>query len=152
GFVGYYQYHFRAAQAAFDRDEFESAKSHIDRCLTVWPRSVAAHLLAARIDRFMGQFIPAEQHLVEARRLDNDSSEALQIEWGLLSAHNQLTEQAEGAWIAYVARNGAESGMVLKTLCAIYMRESQPDRALYCLSQWMDLEPNRDTPYFWRGL
>lgn len=152
GFIGYYQYHFRAAQTAFDRDQFDAAKNHIDKCLAVWPRSVAAHLLAARIDRFMGQFLRAEHHLVEANRLDNGNSEALQIEWGLLSAHERISDQTEGALFDYVARQGAESAMVLKTLSAIYMREIQADRAHFYLGKWIEVEPKRDTPYFWRGL
>src|SRR5262245_4931781 len=96
-FIGFYQYHFRAAKAAFDQDQFDDAKSHIYKCLAIWPRSVAGHLLAARIDRFMGKYREAEKHLVSANGLDSGNTEALQIEWGLLSAHERISEQTEGA-------------------------------------------------------
>src|SRR5262249_19214132 len=56
-------YHFHAGQAALAQYKNESARAHLKQTLRIWPRSAAAHLLAARAERRAGQWAQAEQHI-----------------------------------------------------------------------------------------
>src|SRR5262245_39982182 len=100
--VGVYffgEYHFHAAQAALGDDELKAAERHIDRCLRVWPRSPAAHLLAARISRYLGKLNDAEAHLGVCSSVQGGASDATQLEWLLLRAQSGEFEALEaGLW------------------------------------------------------
>src|SRR6266852_3732279 len=76
-------YHFRAAQAAFQRQDFVLTQQELDKCFKVWPRSSRAHLLAARTARRQHAYKQAEQHLADCERLDG-KTDAVTLESVLL--------------------------------------------------------------------
>src|SRR3954454_5548314 len=59
----YVRHQWRAAQAALAADRLGEARSRLDVCLFVWPRSLEVHLLAARAARLSGDPQTAEAHL-----------------------------------------------------------------------------------------
>jgi diguanylate cyclase (GGDEF)-like protein len=80
-------YHLQAGDSALARFETTPAKVHLQKCLSVWPRSAVAHLLASRAERRAGEFVLAEQHLDQCRKYaDAEISEAAAFEWALQRA------------------------------------------------------------------
>src|SRR5262249_6479458 len=78
-------YHLHAGQTALQRYQNEAARAHLKSCLKIWPRSVTAHLLAARAERRAGDWTGAEQHLDECRKwADAQFAEEVAFEWSLL--------------------------------------------------------------------
>src|SRR5262245_33799522 len=65
-------WHYREAQKALGQRDFAGAQQHLTRCLTVWPRSTAVHLEAARAARKAGAFDEAERLLSRHRELGGD--------------------------------------------------------------------------------
>src|SRR5262249_44642698 len=63
GVYGWGCYHYGAAQEALKQERYRDARDHARQCLAVWPRSPAAHLLAARVERHDGAFDVAEEYL-----------------------------------------------------------------------------------------
>src|SRR5439155_22548850 len=53
----------RAGEDAARQYDFPTALDHFERSLSLWPRSAAAHLQAARAARRAGLFERAEDHL-----------------------------------------------------------------------------------------
>src|SRR5438445_13408846 len=60
-FYALHQWH--AAETEVREGRPAEARSHLNVCLFVWPRSARVHLLAARADRLSGDLEGAEAHL-----------------------------------------------------------------------------------------
>src|SRR5438132_801788 len=56
-------HHFRAAEQALHRYDFPEALAHLERCLRVWPNSVATRLQAAQAARRADLLERAEVYL-----------------------------------------------------------------------------------------
>src|SRR3954452_19506243 len=79
-------YQFRAAGDALREERGEEARRRVRRCLVIWPRSAAAHLFAARVERWNGDYDKAGFHVNECVRLQGGATEATQLETVLLRA------------------------------------------------------------------
>src|SRR5262249_34931161 len=77
--------HWRQAQVAAEDADFDQARTHLARCLQVWPRSGAVHFLQARTLRRAGAFDDALRELDETERLGGDPA-AVALERALLQA------------------------------------------------------------------
>src|SRR6516165_3359191 len=93
------EYHFRAAKEALAGYRLRQARAHLVRCLEVWPDSGMTHLLLGRVDRLLGEFASAEEHLTAAQRHLNHTDE-LDREYIFLQAQ---TGQMD-AWVPYLRR------------------------------------------------
>src|SRR5579885_2432931 len=72
GMVGTYlwaAYHLRAAREAVERYHTHEALSHLQACLTVWPRDPETLFLAARAARRTGEFDWADHYLDQYQEL-----------------------------------------------------------------------------------
>src|SRR5262245_26068720 len=76
-------WHWRAAQTALERDDFEAARGHLAACLKAWPGSAETHFLAARTARREGNLKEARRELGEAAGR-GWAPEALDLERALL--------------------------------------------------------------------
>ncbi len=63
------QHHFRAAEEAQERRDFQTALVDLQPYLAAYPESGPAHFLAARSERRAGRLTEAEAHLDTCRRL-----------------------------------------------------------------------------------
>jgi len=155
GLVGgvpwWFRHEFRAARQALDEERLSEATRHIENCLRVWPRSVAAHRLAARIARWRLDYPRAEEHLNACRRLQPSTTEEVQLEWILLRAERgEAKEVAPGLWDC-VAHDHAETEQILATLSRTYMRQLRYPSALHCLNAWLQRRPDTVRALDWRG-
>src|SRR5689334_23289329 len=57
------RHHYRAAEEALDRRDFEAASAHLEKCLDVSPKDTDSRLLAAQAARRQGKFDEARHHL-----------------------------------------------------------------------------------------
>jgi tetratricopeptide (TPR) repeat protein len=109
-------------------------------------------LLAARIDRVLGNYPEAEHHLAECVRIHRGSTEATQLEEVLIRAQaGEIKEVEAGLW-ACIEANHADSSAILETLARVYIRDSRMGAALACLKRWLEREPNTVRAWHWRGL
>src|SRR5207249_4098234 len=127
------------------------ARSHLNVCLFVWPRSARVHLLAARADRLSGDLEGAEAHLNRCLELQGGATEATQLEFLLLRAQAGEVDEVTPALFTYVENQHAETPLILKTLSGAYMRNLRYGPALQCLNRWIEEVPDAALAFFWRG-
>lgn len=144
-------FHYDAAQRALREDRHADARRHVDWCLIIWPSSLAAHLLAARIERSGGNFVQAEEHLNEVKRLEGHATEESQLEWLLLRAQQgEVDEVAPALWDC-VHRGHPQTVPILETLARTYMHELRFHPAHACLNAWLEREKDSVRALDWRG-
>jgi predicted Zn-dependent protease len=134
--------HYQLARQARIDLQLESARDHIQRCLRVWPWSVNAHILAARIARYESDYTTAEEHLEECKRLSGGMTADIQLEWTQLRAMSgELDSVVPGLWRC-VEEDHPERFEVLETLAVSYRRELNMRMALACLHRWLNEQPD----------
>jgi len=142
---------FRAARAALDKGLFDDARAHVRQCLKVWPADADAHFLAARIERRLGEFKAAEEHLKAYKRARGITDE-FQTEWVLLRAQGGEWPQLEQSLWKCVEENHPQTLEILETLAAGLMREARFGAATACLNEWLKRDPHNALALEWRGL
>jgi tetratricopeptide (TPR) repeat protein len=142
---------FAEAQAALKIGQPGEARARLRLCLRVWPRSVASHLLAARIERADSNYPEAERFLKEATRLQGGPSDATQLEWVLLRAQGGGLEEVESGLWNCVQNDHPETTEVLATLARSYMGNWQYQMAHLCLDLWLERQADAAQAYYWRG-
>jgi tetratricopeptide (TPR) repeat protein len=152
GLYGYALYQWQAAQAAVKADRMDEAQQRLDFCLTLWPRSIPVHLLAARVARLRGDFEGAEAHLNRCLKLNHGATEAIQLEFLLLRVQGGEEDEVAGDLFSlYVDQNSPESALILETLARAYMQNHRYGPAYACLSRWAEVAPDSAEPPRWRG-
>jgi tetratricopeptide (TPR) repeat protein len=145
------EYHFRAAEQCLERREFTQAQDHLDRCLGVWPRHPAVHLLKARAARRAGLFPEAERELETCKRL-KASRDAVALELALLQAQQgNLTPDLEAFLNGCVDQGHADSVLILEALSRGYAHNYRLHRALACLDRWLERRPDDVQALLGRG-
>jgi tetratricopeptide (TPR) repeat protein len=147
---GWAHWQERSARRELADEHLDEAKRHIDLALRVHDRSVAAHLLAARIARLRGAYSEAEQHLSRCDRRDG-LSEPVQLEWLLLRCQRGDVDELAPGLLASVERHHPESAAILEALAAVYMRQARYPEARRCLDRWVELAPDSPRALDWRG-
>jgi tetratricopeptide (TPR) repeat protein len=150
--LAWYIFHqWDAAQAAVKEGRQADAQRCLDVCLFVWPRSVPVHLLAARAARMRGDFAEAEAHLNRCLKLQNGSTEDVQLEFLLMRVQGGEADAVAPLLLKYVDVKHPESALILQTLSRAYMHNMRLRPALDALNRWIQLAPDQAQPYFWRG-
>jgi tetratricopeptide (TPR) repeat protein len=144
-------YHFRGAEQALREDRLDDAQRHVHLCLRVWNRTVATHLLAARIERALDHYAAIEDHLHEATRLQGGPSAATQLEWLLTRAQYGEVETVGPGLEGCVQQGHPESARMLEALARGLMRQIRLREAHVCLDRWIDLEPGAARAWYLRG-
>jgi len=144
------RYHFGAAQAAYERFDLEQARSELDRCLRLWPRSYRAHLLAARTARRLHADDQAEQHLAACELLEGDTA-AVGLESVLLQAQRGRLATSEEHLQQLIAADGPDCPLILEALAEGYFKLFQSPRALEALEQLLERQPANHLAYLLRG-
>jgi tetratricopeptide (TPR) repeat protein len=144
------EYHFRAAKEALAGYRLRQARAHLVRCLEVWPDSGMTHLLLGRVDRLLGEFASAEEHLTAAQRHLNHTDE-LDREYIFLQAQ---TGQMD-AWVPYLRRLVEEdhpaAPLALGALANGYMRAFRLNEAGFILNLWLKREPDNPQALSYQG-
>jgi tetratricopeptide (TPR) repeat protein len=144
-------YSYGAGRRALDRNHAREARSWFERCLRVWPRSPAVHLLASRAARLTRDHEAAEHHLTECQRLEGEPSEESNLEWALLQAENGNLEGVEEFLRARAARDPTHAGPILKALAAGYLRLYRFNDAMQGLEAALRLAPDDPHALYLRG-
>jgi tetratricopeptide (TPR) repeat protein len=142
---------WHAAQAAVKEGHLADVRGRLELCLTLWPRSVPVHLLAARAARLGGDFPTAEAHLQRCLRLPGGDGDATQLEFLLMRVQTGETDEVAPTLLRCVANKHPESPLILETLARSYMYDLRYGPALSVLEIWMREAPDSGTPYFYRG-
>lgn len=144
-------YQFGAARTALEQGDGVDARVHIRRCLSVWPADADVHFLAARIERRLGEYRIAEDHLQSFKRVRGITDE-YQTEWILLRAQGGELPQLELSLWNCVEKNHPQSQEILETLAAGFLREGRFSAAAVCLHEWVKREPDNVLALEWRGV
>jgi tetratricopeptide (TPR) repeat protein len=138
---GYYD--FRAAQLAEQQHRLGEARQHVEAYLRLWPRSVSAHFLAARVARRSGALDEAHAHLSACKQLAGEPSEAVKLEGILLQVQGgDISPQTEQyLQERYLDRNVAETPVVLEALAAGYLNALTLPAALDCVDRCLREQP-----------
>lgn len=153
--AGRYAYALRqwhAAEAAVRENRLADARRNLDVCLSVWPHSVQAHLLAARVARLSGDCRGAEAHLNRCLTLSPDARDDVQLEFDLLRAQTGEADRVAPALMARVKKMHPERVLILETLSQAYMSNLRFGPAYVCLNRWIGEAPDQAMPHYWRGL
>jgi tetratricopeptide (TPR) repeat protein len=151
GFYSYARSQWRAAVAALEEGRPAAARQHLRICLRAWPSDGEVHRLAGRAARLDLDFDAAEKHLHRSLQLQGGATEAIQLEFLLLRAQAGQVDEVAAPLLKCVEDKHPESPIILETLARHYMRNLQLKEAYACLSEWIELQPHRATPYHWRG-
>jgi tetratricopeptide (TPR) repeat protein len=145
-------YHFRAGRRALEDYAVVRARGHLGRCLRVWPRSAAAHLLAARAARAAGAYEEAEGHLEACERFGGDTPE-LRLEEQLLDVQRGRASPATEELLWYRVRQGhPEVPRILEALALGYLYTYRLGGALDCVERWLRRDPASAGALYVRGL
>jgi tetratricopeptide (TPR) repeat protein len=150
GALGYAQREWRLAHAALDAERPEEARSRLDVCLAVWPRSAPVHLAAARAARLTGDVNAAEAHLNRCLKLAG-ATHAVQVEFLLLRVQSGELDAVAPTLIDSVEKGHPETPLILETLSRAYMQVMRYKEAFACLSRWIEEAPGAAKPYQWRA-
>lgn len=150
-FFGYARSQWHAAIHCLNEGRPAAARQHLRWCLKAWPYSPEVHRLAGRAARLDLDFDAAEKHLHRSLQLQGQATEAIQLEFLLLRAQTGQVDEVAGPLLKCVEEKHPESAVILETLARHYMRNLQLKEAYACLTEWMDVQPHRATPYHWRG-
>jgi tetratricopeptide (TPR) repeat protein len=144
-------YHFRAAERANARWDFDEARSHLAVCLEVWPESAPTRLLAARTARRANRLDEAERHLVRLQAAHGSSDQTAR-EWALLSAERGELDRVEDYLKSTVAPDDPDAPLVLEALARGYLLTDRLGSLLECTQLWLQVRPGDTHALFFRGL
>jgi tetratricopeptide (TPR) repeat protein len=150
GCEGWALWHERAARRAVADEDFDGARAHVDRALRVHGGRAGTHLLAARIERYRGDFASAERHLVRCKEAGG-VTEALQLEWMLLRCERGDVDALAPAMLEAVARDDPASADILEALARVYLTQTRYYDGLDVLNKWLARVPDSPRALDWRG-
>jgi tetratricopeptide (TPR) repeat protein len=151
-----FYYHFigsrpwRQAQQALADYDFQSARSRLEECVTLWPKDPEVHFLLARTCRRMGDFAAAGEHLEQASRY-RYSRDEIALEESLLQVETNLF-QAEGELLQRLATVPPETPLIVEALIRAYLRSRFLEKAYGVASQWVAAFPDDWYPRSLRGV
>jgi tetratricopeptide (TPR) repeat protein len=140
-----------AAKTALAEGRPADARTHLDRCLKVWPENEEAHFLAARSARLTGELSKAEAHLNRCIKLNRGATQAVQLEFLLLRAQSGEVDELASTLFAEVQKGNPETPAILETVATAYIRRLRYRPAYAALSMWIDRQPDLTKPYHLRG-
>ena len=143
-------YHYREAERAIGRRDFDEAQAHLALCLEVWRTDEATHFLLARTARRAGSYAVAEQHLKACKKL-GWVPEAIALERALLEAQRDDPAAVEVYLLGCVHEDHPDSVLILEALTQGYLKNFRLKQALDCLELWLRRQPDDVQALAWRG-
>jgi tetratricopeptide (TPR) repeat protein len=143
-------YHWRRAQQAVEQFDLKEARSHLARCLQIWPKNGEARFLIARTCRRAGDFDAAREHLAEAERL-GWVKEIIDLEYQLITAQMGLPARAEPTLVRLLQRGHHEETMILEALARGNLQINSAREAHRWTRIWVERHPDDWQAHFWQG-
>ncbi len=146
-------YHFRAAQAAAERNDIAGEQQHLLECLKGWKTDPEIYLRAARAARRLGKFEEADRCLRQGQRFNGASAE-VELERLLLNLerHNpNLEPRIALESLRQVPENHPALPEALEGLSKVCLDNYLLQDALAAVTRWIELQPNNVKPLLLRG-
>jgi tetratricopeptide (TPR) repeat protein len=144
-------HHRRSAREALERYHTNEALSHLQACLSVWPRDPETLLLAARAARRTGEFSWADHYLDHYQKQRGEDNEELFIERVLVGAERGEVEPVSQFCQALVEKDHPATPLILEALARGYLRRARPRDAERVLNEWLKRQPDNLQAIFIRG-
>jgi tetratricopeptide (TPR) repeat protein len=145
------EYHQRAAQQAFDKQQQPEALRHLEARLRLRPHSAELHLLAARTARRGDDVEGASRHLDACDRLQG-VTQAAALERALLRAQQGDLTGVEADLRQRVKPDDADSVLILEALAKGYIQTDRWMLAYDSLGFLLSQDPNHVPGLLMRGL
>jgi tetratricopeptide (TPR) repeat protein len=130
-----------SAVRAMHEDRLKDSQKLIEQFLKTWPDHAAGHLVAARLDRLLGNYAGAENHLNECKRLGGMTGD-LQVEWLLLRAMNGEYALVEKDLHELLAKDDPRSDLIVETLIHCHNGVLRYNSAMAYLQNWLKKDPD----------
>ncbi len=141
-------YHFRAAESALRRHEFQQALSKFECCLRVWPRSVSTRLQTARAARRADQLERAEEFLTECEKAGITADTAL--ERSLLDVQRGDMSE-EGILSQLTANDHPDAVLIWEAGAKGSMQVHRVRAAIHLWKLVVEHDPDYADAHFWLG-
>jgi tetratricopeptide (TPR) repeat protein len=146
--------HYRDAQRALERREFQQAEQHLACCVEVWSSSAETFFEAARAARRAEDYDEADRYLSQAQKL-GWVPEAIQLERALARVQRGDVAGDEFALRDYVEKHKNDTdpdvSIILEGLSKGYLKSFRLALAVYALNLWLEREPRNAQALLWRG-
>jgi tetratricopeptide (TPR) repeat protein len=149
--------HARAAEAYLKQSEHRKwrvnltlAREELIHCRRISPDDAWFHFLAARTARRLDDTDEAERLLHRAAQL-GWVKEAIDLERALAQAQRGDLNPIDGVLVSFVARDHPDKALILEALSRGYLASYRLHRALACLDNWLDFQPDNTQALLWRG-
>lgn len=137
-------YRLHTARQALAQQNYSQAQQLLDQYLRSRPDSAEGHLLSARLARRMGDLEEAKRHLQACERIGTLPRDDLKLEQVLFEVEQGNLTQ-EKYLQDRLARQDADSFLILEALSQGYTKRYQLSQALECLNRMLEQQP--DNPY-----
>jgi tetratricopeptide (TPR) repeat protein len=142
-------YHFRAAESALARYDFDGALREFESCLSVWPHRVSTRLQAARAARRAERYDLAEKYLAQCEKGGVTSETAL--ERAMLRAQQGDLAATELPLQGPIANGHPDAVLFIEALARGYLVMERHQQAIHALEDLIKHDPEHPWAYFWRG-
>jgi tetratricopeptide (TPR) repeat protein len=149
GWHAWGMYHFRAAQKAVARYEFQEALNEFECCLRVWPRDASLRLQAARAARRAHQLNRAAELLSAFEKQDITSDTAL--EEMLLRAQQGDLSEVEAELNQVAANNHPDSVLIWEAVAKGCMQVNRRREATHLWYLVIGKAPEHPDAHYWIG-
>lgn len=135
-------YHFRRAEQAAARYNFEQALTHLDACWALTPSRPEVALLAAQLARRSGVYPTATRWLREYQQLDGSSAETLRLERLMLACQSgTMPASTESLLLARVRQGDKDSPLILEALARGCIEQNRLQTAEQYLLDCLERQP-----------
>ncbi len=144
--------HWELAEKAEAEHDFVAAKTHLERCLQVWPSSGETHWAMARVCRRAGDYELAGHHLQEAKRHEWLPA-GIDLERLLLTVQSRGPDpDNERLAHRYLRAGHPQEVLLLEALVKGYIHSYRFNDAQVWLNFWVQRHPRDYQPRYWRGV
>lgn len=144
------RHELRQGQAALEQEAFTDALRHFDRCLSVWPDSIDAHLGAARAARRADDLARAQTDLQACQRL-HPSRPEVALEAALLEAQRGGVVGQPGTFVAYLDHVCPEKYLIQEARAKGFLQIDCLEEAQGCLEDVLRHQPDHFQGRLLRG-
>ncbi len=144
------QDHRAQAEAALERYDFDAARQQLTAALHDRPDDPAAHFLAARLDRYLGKFTEAAEHLRRARQLGY-AEPAVELEHLLVRASRSHDPAVLAQLRARAEAGGPGAPAILEVLVQDYLDTYRLREAAGALDRLLEFRPDNVRALVGRG-
>jgi predicted Zn-dependent protease len=144
-------YHLARGRSELDRFHAERALKHFQQCLSIWPGSSEARLLACRAARRAGDLEKADHELRELQHRHPQPSDDVALEWALLRASGGDLESVEVPLHNQADKESVKAPLICEALATGYLRYHRTLDALACLDNWLRVQPENIGALVLRG-